>query len=320
MDVGKNAPLLKVGSLFIATTPCGSPSSESKLGVHTARRSWGERSELDDEGLPSPLSFSAPAKIHDCSVKSHEFLTVAVTPPKPGSVQAYNFNMGLGPLSPIRSPRMNGDGPVLRSGAYSPCKIDGPEVHDVFLGGESARQEAAVSPSHLASPQMSCTPQAGACHSVSPIRPCNPQAGARRSASPQLPCTPQAGARRSASPLPCTTQAGARRSVSPQLSCTPQEGARRSVSPQLPGTPGGGARCSLSPSSLPGTGVFLGGRLSQAEVVAFGGVPIGGIRSSERIRAQPNADSTQLDSSAITHWIQVQVYVLNFLLHLYLMM
>jgi hypothetical protein len=39
MDVGKSAPLLKVGYLFIATTPCGSPSSESKLGVHTARRS-----------------------------------------------------------------------------------------------------------------------------------------------------------------------------------------------------------------------------------------------------------------------------------------
>jgi hypothetical protein len=39
MDVGKSAPLLKVDSCFIATTPCGSPSSESKLGVHTARRS-----------------------------------------------------------------------------------------------------------------------------------------------------------------------------------------------------------------------------------------------------------------------------------------
>jgi hypothetical protein len=34
-------------------------------------------------------------------------------------------------------------------------------------------------------------------------------------------------------------------------------------------------------------------------VVAFGGVPIGGIRSSERIRAQPNADSTQLERAQL---------------------
>jgi hypothetical protein len=34
-------------------------------------------------------------------------------------------------------------------------------------------------------------------------------------------------------------------------------------------------------------------------VVAFGGVPIGGIRSSERIRAQPNAVSTQLERAQL---------------------
>jgi hypothetical protein len=65
----------------------------------------------------------------------------------------------------------------------------------------------------------------------------------------------------------------------------------------LPCTPGGSA-C-RSPTSSPhtplGTGVFLGGRYSQEDVIAFGGVPLGGIRSSERIKAQPNADATQLE-------------------------
>jgi hypothetical protein len=46
-----------------------------------------------------------------------------------------------------------------------------------------------------------------------------------------------------------------------------------------------------------GTGVFLGGRYSQKEVIAYGGISEGGIfgvRTSERVRAQPNADETQL--------------------------
>jgi hypothetical protein len=44
--------------------------------------------------------------------------------------------------------------------------------------------------------------------------------------------------------------------------------------------------------------VFLGGRYSQEQLQAFGGIPVDGvsdIRSSERIRAQPNASDTQLE-------------------------
>jgi hypothetical protein len=52
---------------------------------------------------------------------------------------------------------------------------------------------------------------------------------------------------------------------------------------------------SSSPSTPRGTGAFLGGRYSQAEVLAFGGVPAAGIRSSERIKKQPNAEATQLE-------------------------
>jgi hypothetical protein len=47
-----------------------------------------------------------------------------------------------------------------------------------------------------------------------------------------------------------------------------------------------------------GTGAFLGGVYSVKEVVAFGGIEDAsarGIRSSERIRAQPNADLSQLE-------------------------
>jgi hypothetical protein len=47
-----------------------------------------------------------------------------------------------------------------------------------------------------------------------------------------------------------------------------------------------------------GTGVFLGGRYSREEVIAFGGIPesaVLGVRTSERIKAQPNADATQLE-------------------------
>jgi hypothetical protein len=55
--------------------------------------------------------------------------------------------------------------------------------------------------------------------------------------------------------------------------------------------------CSLSPSSSRGTGAFLGGRYSQAEVLAFGCVPAAGIRSSDWIRQQPSADASQLDQA-----------------------
>ncbi|KAM0927551.1 hypothetical protein ACQ4PT_002786 [Festuca glaucescens] len=46
-----------------------------------------------------------------------------------------------------------------------------------------------------------------------------------------------------------------------------------------------------------GTGVFLGGRLSVDDVVAFGGIPSPSLdsRSSERIRHQHNADATQME-------------------------
>jgi hypothetical protein len=47
-----------------------------------------------------------------------------------------------------------------------------------------------------------------------------------------------------------------------------------------------------------GTGVFLGGRYSREEVIKFGGISeqvAKSVRSSERIRAQPNADATQME-------------------------
>ncbi|KAM0839720.1 hypothetical protein ACQ4PT_060123 [Festuca glaucescens] len=46
-----------------------------------------------------------------------------------------------------------------------------------------------------------------------------------------------------------------------------------------------------------GTGVFLGGRFSMEDVMAYGGIasPATEVRSSERIRQQYNADATQLD-------------------------
>jgi hypothetical protein len=48
---------------------------------------------------------------------------------------------------------------------------------------------------------------------------------------------------------------------------------------RLPCSPGGTARRSTS----------------QAEVAAFGGVNVAGIRSSERIRSQPNAEASQME-------------------------
>jgi hypothetical protein len=51
-------------------------------------------------------------------------------------------------------------------------------------------------------------------------------------------------------------------------------------------------------NGLTGTGAFLGGRYSMKDVIAYGGISEEsqlGIRSSSRIRAQPNADATQMD-------------------------
>jgi hypothetical protein len=53
-----------------------------------------------------------------------------------------------------------------------------------------------------------------------------------------------------------------------------------SPSVSLSHSPGGKSlHRSVSPSTPRGTGAFLGGRYSQAEVLAFGGVPAAGIRS-----------------------------------------
>jgi hypothetical protein len=50
-----------------------------------------------------------------------------------------------------------------------------------------------------------------------------------------------------------------------------------------------------------GTGAFLGGRYSMEDVVAFGGIQPkdAGVRSSERIRLQPNADASQMERAQI---------------------
>jgi hypothetical protein len=50
-------------------------------------------------------------------------------------------------------------------------------------------------------------------------------------------------------------------------------------------------------ASRAGTGVYLGGRYSVDDIVAFGGIssPLLDARSSERIRLQENADDTQLE-------------------------
>jgi hypothetical protein len=51
-----------------------------------------------------------------------------------------------------------------------------------------------------------------------------------------------------------------------------------------------------------GTGVFLGGRYSEKEVIDFGGIPDSsaiGMRSSERIKARPNCDATQLEHAKL---------------------
>ncbi|KAM0914097.1 hypothetical protein ACQ4PT_011786 [Festuca glaucescens] len=49
---------------------------------------------------------------------------------------------------------------------------------------------------------------------------------------------------------------------------------------------------------MTGTGVFLGGRYTQTDLIAFGGIPepkVVGVRSSPRICLQPNSDVTQLE-------------------------
>jgi hypothetical protein len=58
----------------------------------------------------------------------------------------------------------------------------------------------------------------------------------------------------------------------------------------------------INPSSMHsdeiGTGVFLGGRYSEKEVISFGGISEGsqrGVRSSNRIRDQPNANATRME-------------------------
>jgi hypothetical protein len=50
-----------------------------------------------------------------------------------------------------------------------------------------------------------------------------------------------------------------------------------------------------------GTGVYLGGRYSKEDIVAFGGISDKemGVQSSARIRSQPNADAPQMERAQL---------------------
>jgi hypothetical protein len=59
----------------------------------------------------------------------------------------------------------------------------------------------------------------------------------------------------------------------------------------------GESAANLGQKKVQGTGVFLGGRYSTDDVIKFGGISeksAVGVRPSDRIRAQPNADVSQL--------------------------
>jgi hypothetical protein len=47
-------------------------------------------------------------------------------------------------------------------------------------------------------------------------------------------------------------------------------------------------------------GAFLGGCYSQTDIIAFGGIPVSGTRSSERIKVQPHAAAPHFEQA---HWI-----------------
>jgi hypothetical protein len=60
----------------------------------------------------------------------------------------------------------------------------------------------------------------------------------------------------------------------------------------------GESAADLGQKKVQGTGVFLGGRYSTDDVIKFGGISkksAVGVRSSDCIRAQPNADVSQLE-------------------------
>ncbi|KAM0846600.1 hypothetical protein ACQ4PT_055569 [Festuca glaucescens] len=56
----KHNTVVTVGSIVLETPTCIA-ASEGNLKVFVPRRLWGDRAE-EDEGLPSPLAFSAPAR------------------------------------------------------------------------------------------------------------------------------------------------------------------------------------------------------------------------------------------------------------------
>jgi hypothetical protein len=60
----------------------------------------------------------------------------------------------------------------------------------------------------------------------------------------------------------------------------------------------GESAADMGQKKFQGTGVFLGGRYLIDDVIKFGGISeksVVGVRSSDRIRAQPNADVSQLE-------------------------
>jgi hypothetical protein len=235
-----------------------SPASDSKIKINTMSSRWGDRAEME-EALPSPLAASAPPKI-SCWKNSSSL---------PQSLSAAAEKSVVTSAATEIPP----DQPAAAVEKFEPAaseqmvRMDEDVSELPVISAPQNHFNSGLILDDLALP-------AAPGFRGSPVRSMDTLSGCVSQKVESAPVTPCSSL--------CTRQEATVHSVS------------RSAS-SLPCSPGGVTRRSLSPRTPTGTGVFLGGRYSQADVAAFGGVPIAGIRSSERIRKQPNADSTQLE-------------------------
>jgi hypothetical protein len=258
---------VQVGSFLIT-------NSDAKL-VLAKKKLWGDRVDDEEDSLPSPLAKSAPPRI----------IRAPVSPAAAESLLVFSA------AAEMKAATAAG---LVHDGEVSPA-----ESLTVLSAAAEMKAAAAAESVHAGEDVPAGLPTVA----TMPVnKPAVPLSSSEGHLSPKNLCASfdesLATPRASNSASPCRPSSG---SPSHASWASPRQEAIFGVhvtTSVLPCSPGGGAHRSLSPASTHGTGVFLGGRYSQEQLQAFGGIPVEGvsdIRSSERIRAQPNASDTQLE-------------------------
>jgi hypothetical protein len=293
-QVGGSLPAVRVGFFDCPSPPVLAVKafSQSKLARVRPRKLWSERSDIDEDDLPSPLPpVGVLAEAGGASLESGV-----------SSASAQQF-LDLAPSggSPASDQRLVSDQPAADSAAPPTAESDqvaadqyvapGVPIADPMQFGGSGYTSTGILVPNL---------YAQDAHNSSFFRPINVFKNDDSVSSSDVPGTNDVNAMASSNIVSQQHDVAAGTNSANDVGSLPtilnfDTNVNSSQTTHEIGVPNHHIPCTDCPEKT-GTGVFLGGRYSVQDVVAFGGIspPSRRARSSPRILKQKNADATQL--------------------------